>query len=509
MIECVVWYRIFIIWLSVSADYFIADHEAQGVETIDANHSLPLHSSPAMRILLSPFLKWDAVHYLNIAIDGYRRDYQLVFFPLYPTVIGYLSRLLVRALDLLDTPWSITALDATMMTAVALNMCCFVVSSYILKKMLCGLHLTEPIVDIALLLFIFNPAGIFFTTVYTEACFSLFSWWGMYSYINDRHLSSCLCFSIASMIRSNGSLHVVLVLTLWAINELTSSASQDITASNSTSIGLRRVSQMLLFARRAALVLMNVIAILSPILLWNYYIHYLLCVNRSHISIANSNHNNSINNIGTNDDNDDDSTAYASPTDIFCSSRSFPLGYSYLQERYWGVGFLRYYQWKQAPNFLLALPITYLASQTIASQCYALYEQVRYSSCNGGGVYEEDDDDRCKVSIDMAARNVAVAMTMHLLATLVVGLLWANVQITTRLICSSCPIIYVGMASIVTSYDYKSSRDARTTARGRGSRGSASSLSAFLSVDGYTVAWYILVYNIAGVLLHTNYYPWT
>ena len=107
----------------------------------------------------------------------------------------------------------------------------------------------------------------------------------------------------------------------------------------------------------------------------------------------------------------------------------------------------------------------------------------------------------------MAARNVAVAMTMHLLATLIVGLLWANVQITTRLICSSCPIIYVGMASIVTGYDYKSSRDARTTARGRG--GSTSSLSFFLSVDGYTVAWYILIYNIAGVLLHTNYYPWT
>jgi phosphatidylinositol glycan class V len=463
-----------------------------------------------MRILLSPFLKWDAVHYLNIAIDGYRRDYQLVFFPLYPNVIGFLSRLLVRALDLLDNPWSITVLDATMMTAVALNMCCFVSSSFILKKMLSGLHLTEPIADIALLLFIFNPAGIFFTTVYTEACFSLFSWWGMYSYINGRHLSSCLCFSIASMIRSNGSLHVVLVLTLWAANELTICASKDITASSPTSIGLRRVSQMMLFARRAALVLMNVIAILSPILLWNYYIHYLLCVNRSHISIANSNHNNSINNIGTNDD-DDDSTAYASPTDIFCSSRSFPLGYSYLQERYWGVGFLRYYQWKQAPNFLLALPITYFASRTIVSQCYALYEQVRYSSSGGGGgVYEEDDDDRCKVSIDMTARNVAVAMTMHLLGTLAVGLLWANVQITTRLICSSCPIIYVGMASIVTGYVDKSSRDARTTARGGGgSASSSSSLSAFLSVDGYTVAWYILVYNIAGVLLHTNYYPWT
>ena len=469
-----------------------------------------------MRILLSPFLKWDAVHYLNIAIDGYRRDYQLVFFPLYPTVIGCLSRLLTRALVLMGTPWSITVLEATMMTAVALNMCCFVSSSIVLKKILSGLHLTESVADTALLLFIFNPAGIFFTTVYTEACFSLFSWWGMHSYINDRHLSSCICFSIASMIRSNGSLHVVLVLTLWATNELTTSSSgspQDITASSTTSIGLRKgMSQLLQFTRRAALVLMNIVAILSPILLWNYCIHYFLCVNRAHILIANSNHNSNDSTAINNDDCDDDTTASASASsmDIFCSTRSSSsLGYSYLQERYWGVGFLRYYQWKQAPNFLLALPIIYIAIRTIASQCYTLYEQVRRSpnSDDGGADEEDGDEDRCKVAVDVAARNVAVAMTMHLLATLAVGLLWANVQITTRLICSSCPIIYVGMASIVTGYDGKSSRGARMTG-GEGG-GGTTSRSTFLSVDGYTVAWYILVYNIAGVLLHTNYYPWT
>jgi len=216
-------------------------------------------------------------------------------------------------------------------------------------------------------------------------------------------------------------------------------------------------------------------------------------MDRSNISIANSSHNSS-------DDRDgDDSTAAF--IDTFCSSQSsLGLGYSYLQQRYWGVGFMQYYQWKQVPNFLLALPITYIAIRTIVSQCYTLYGQVCGCGNSSRGYVEDDDDSKAATCSINTARNVAAAMTLHLLATLTVGLLWANVQITTRLICSSCPIIYVGMACILTG-SYEMSRDARAA-------GTPHSVFRF-SIIGYAVAWYVLVYNIVGVLLHTNYYPWT
>lgn len=44
----------------------------------------------------------------------------------------------------------------------------------------------------------------------------------------------------------------------------------------------------------------------------------------------------------------------------WCKAR-VPLVYNYLQSHYWGVGFLRYFQLKQLPNFLLASPILSLA----------------------------------------------------------------------------------------------------------------------------------------------------
>ncbi|KAM7473844.1 hypothetical protein LguiB_021087 [Lonicera macranthoides] len=47
-------------------------------------------------------------------------------------------------------------------------------------------------------------------------------------------------------------------------------------------------------------------------------------------------------------------------TRSWCKAR-IPLLYNFIQSHYWGLGFLRYFQLKQLPNFLLAFPILSLA----------------------------------------------------------------------------------------------------------------------------------------------------
>ena len=69
--------------------------------------------------------------------------------------------------------------------------------------------------------------------------------------------------------------------------------------------------------------------------------------------------------------------------------RPMPDLYAHVQSKYWGVGALRYYQWRQAPNFALAAPALGLC----ASACLAALAALRpttapptaATSTGGGG----------------------------------------------------------------------------------------------------------------------------
>ena len=93
--------------------------------------------------------------------------------------------------------------------------------------------------------------------------------------------------------------------------------------------------------------------------------------------------------------------------------------YSFVQGHYWGVGFLKYYQLQQLPNFLLALPI--LSLSIIDSTAYLLSAASQRKQSLG---------------------KQSIPHVFHTLFLGVFALLFVHVQISTRLIATSSPAIF-------------------------------------------------------------------
>ena len=140
--------------------------------------------------------------------------------------------------------------------------------------------------------------------------------------------------------------------------------------------------------------------------------------------------------------------------------------YSHIQEEYWGVGLLRYFTLKQAPNFGLAMPMVWVAFRALHSSLGNGRWRALGSLCTQGAFVED----------------LQVVMAVHLAVLLAVGVLVSHVQILPRLLAAS-PLIYTELGSML---HQKQSRGLR------------------VNTATYLVAW-----QLVGAVLFSNFYPWT
>lgn len=96
----------------------------------------------------------------------------------------------------------------------------------------------------------------------------------------------------------------------------------------------------------------------------------------------------------------------------WCAYR-LPLIYSYIQSRYWNIGLFRYWTLNNIPNFLFALPTLYL-----------MYLSAIASPPDGG------------------AQRVLMPLRIVQIVMLISALLTWHVQIVTRVVSSTSPLIY-------------------------------------------------------------------
>ena len=243
----------------------------------------------------------------------------MAFFPLFPLSVYTFGRILTPFKLLLN----LSDRSTLMLSAMFINTVAFTMAAVGLYKLTKAIFHSPKLAQRAVVLFCFNPASVFFSASYSESLFAMTQFWGMLFFERDSYLTAALAFAFGSMARSNGVIscgfigykYLQEIILQYRIFMLTSEKIRPM------AIGVKLLkTPSLLFI------------IVLPFLLFQFYGYRLFC-----------------------------NPPQMSP---WCEEY-LPLPYTYIQKYYWNVGFLKYYELKQLPNFTLALPVLVLSAMGI------------------------------------------------------------------------------------------------------------------------------------------------
>ena len=269
---------------------------------------------------------WDSEYFIFVAQNGYREfEQSMAFFPLYPLLMHALSNTLFYPLTFL-----ISYRSLALISGVAINFIAFPIATSALYLLTHEITRNRRLSFLAAALFCINPASVFMTAVYKECLFALFAFLGLF--LLEKHLDwlAALSFSLAAATRSNGILLCGFLAFKWLlyIHDVHSKRS-GFTCSQFLGYTLKR----------SFITALQCLIVLLPFAVYQYYAYALYCTRRVDLIDRTDNMND------------------------WCTWDSIlpPLHYSHVQSYYWNVGFLRYFELKQIPNFLLATPMILLS----------------------------------------------------------------------------------------------------------------------------------------------------
>ncbi|GAQ81452.1 phosphatidylinositol glycan class V [Klebsormidium nitens] len=473
---------------------------------------------------LDRYITWDAVHFVRIAKCGYEFEQSFAFFPALPLVMRTLSTTFLWPLSGLlgerGTLW---------LSGLLLSNCAFVASAVFLHRLGLATLRDEELAYRAALLYCWNPASIFYSSVYTESLFALASFAGMLYLVQRRRALSLLLLAASTSVRSNGILHAYFFVFEAAAtaSEHWKEALEALSRKKEPEApAYTRTSSALVYALFA--VLRGVVwsaLVCTPFALFQAYGYQQVCVK-------------------------------GDQRQPWCSN-TIPYIYGYVQDRYWNVGFLRYFRLQQLPNFLLASPMIALSVAAVVS--YALHDPARFfllhlwptytreppgkaiassedkagapgdpgtkrdrstskmsgsqllTKRNGGGVESSQPFAEALSALGDWQRPVGpeagffspdVLCFTHQLAIMVcVATLIMHVQVATRFL-SASPVVYWYAAGLCR--DRKQARNhSKEISRGR--KGLPKEFGSI-----YRWIWGTFIgYSVIGTLLFTNFYPFT
>ncbi|GAA6007329.1 hypothetical protein JCM10207_001590 [Rhodosporidiobolus poonsookiae] len=270
----------------------------------------PLHAR------LEPFVRWDAVHFLKIARDGYSHiEQSAAFMPGLPLAVLRGGGLIVAHLRGRTAFTADDAVVAGMMaTALATTG-----AAVLLHRLTLRLFPLAPpsYALLAALLWLLAPSRpTLHAAPYTEPFATFFTFAGMLAFSSSRrgsHLLAALGWGLSSMFRAQGA---VLGLGFFGWRYLLDRPFRR-----------GRFSLKTFLTGLSAFTLLSTISA-APFLAFQVYIYQLHCSRDEHRP--------------------------------WCD-QGLGLSYGWIQREYWNVGPFRYWTLLQLPNFLLALPVLALA----------------------------------------------------------------------------------------------------------------------------------------------------
>lgn len=477
--------RFFILLLSFLSDALLPDHDARVFTSPLTPQETQLDRTIAF--IFNGTTRWDAQYFLHIANYGYTYENTLAFFPLFPFTVRIFSGIL----DYIFLRRFLSMSTTILLSSLLLNLFFFVKAAVKLFDLSCEVLEDMKLAYLSALFFCINPASVFFTVPYTESCFAFFTFSGMLFSLHNKTLITNLALGLSSLARSNGVVN---------FGFIAHKALKNIVHLNCTNE--KKGSTFYLMNMEYIKLCLSTVIFFMPFLLFQIYTYSKFCVEKLEITEFLRSYGDTKQFIMPHSD--------SSP---WCNG-SIPLSYSYVQNHYWNVGFLQYYELKQIPNFVLALPILYLVFSSI--YVFAVQNKSLMISLGLRKSLVTFHGKKFKSEI--------VVFVFHLLFLATFCVLFINIQVTTRLLASSSPAFYWFLAC---RYKFKYEFDDSAISSRLGNLKQKSKYCIVETKQNFESFWrtvifdapadkwsqfcivYFLSYFVVGTILFSNFFPWT
>ncbi|KAM3370216.1 hypothetical protein ACQJBY_017859 [Aegilops geniculata] len=287
-------------------------------------------NSTATTTAISSLAVWDGVHFARSAECGYEYEQSFAFLPLLPASIALLSRSLFAPLVPMLGYRAVLVISGHVLNNVA-----FVAAAAYFYRLSVLILKDSGAACRASVLFCFNPASVFYSSLYSESLYALFSLGGLFYLFSGARTIAMIMLALSGSARSNGALNAGYICfeALLQAYDAAIQKKRPMWAVQALVTGFLRSTFVFL-----------------PFFAFQAYGYLNICVHGD--------------------------TDELRP---WCKAK-LPLLYSFIQSHYWGVGFLRYFQVKQLPNFLLASPVLSLAIYSIVHYTKLLHQLFQSTS---------------------------------------------------------------------------------------------------------------------------------